>query len=121
MISRSFHPNGVPVAPQRYGCGMKKPEQNYDEDYCCIGITREKHCKTYYEGQLSNYQKFYDGVDTEIICNSDQDTETTTDVTTTAKTTGTTTEETTTISQNMTDSSLLQSAFILGLLILIST
>ena len=119
MISRSFYSWGDPVGHQRYGCGMKKPDENYAEDYCCIGITSEKHCKTYYEGGLSNVHMVYDksGVETEVICNSEQDTSTIAEVTTTAaKTT-----ESSTTSQDTTDSVLVQNVFGLGLLILIST
>ena len=120
MISRSFYSYGEPVGPARYSCGMKEPKYNYGVDYCCFSLaTGEKHCKTYYEDELSNGDKVYDGVETEIICSSEEDTEATTEITMTAKTTGS--SEITTSSETTTDSALLQSIFIVGLLILIST
>ena len=126
MISRTFHSSDGSADHPRYGCGMKTPEYNFGQDYCCIGPSGEKKCKTYYDDELSNVDTIYDksGVETDLNCEPEQDTTTTTEVpTTTVKTTesGTTTEAITTQSQNTTDSVLPQSVFILGLLILINT
>ena len=118
MISRNFGWGGD-NDHARYDCDRKKPEYNYGEDYCCFGPHREKKCKTYYDGELSNDDMIYDksNVEVESTCELEQNPSTTTEVITTAKTT----EKITTISQNITDSTLLQSACILGLFVLIST